>query len=113
MHNDIIDQLLDIADEIVNGEIPEYQENEIFIAGAFDLLLIKKRGAEAFKLLSYLIKIYHEIKISKHKLEGYFYLLDELARRSDTTEMPVGMSKIIDENPLLGSNLRKWYRLRD
>jgi len=110
MSNETVDQLMDIAEAIVRGEVPEYKLNETFTAGAFDLLIINKRGAEAFNLLQHVCQRYRKLKATGHSLEGYFYLLTELARRSDTTEMPAGLANIIHENPDLGRDLKEWYR---
>lgn len=110
MKNTHIDELLRIADAISRGEIPEYQHNECFTAGAFDLLLVNAHGGDAFALLSQLCQRYEAVKSSGTDLKGYFHLLTELARQSDTTEIPVGLKEILMENPGLSHALNDWYR---
>jgi hypothetical protein len=111
MDNNLIDKLLDIANRISRGEVPPYQHNECYTSGAFDLLLLNLNEADAFDLLVQLCKRYSEVKAMGIDLKGYYYLLDMLARQSDTTEMPNGMQVIIDDNPDLSDSLREWYRV--
>ena len=106
-----IDELLDISDRISRGEVPEYQHNECFTSGAFDLLLVHVHGAEAFALLSELCKRYRQVIANGNGLKGYCSLLSCLAANSQTTELPIGMGEIIAENPALSDELRKWYRV--
>jgi len=98
------DQLLDIASAISRGEVPEYQHN------AFDLLLINLNGPEAFEVLSDLCRRFDSLKVSGNNMKGYYFLLPQLARQANTTEMPLGMPTIIDEHPELSSQLKQWYR---
>lgn len=111
MPDTLFNDLLEISNCIARGEIPEYQHNEFFTSGAFDLLLIHVVGAEAFDLLNEACKQYSEVKSSQPNLEGYFSLLTNLAAQSQTTELPSGMREIIDENPQHSHDLRSWYRV--
>ena len=110
--NSEIDELLAIADRIARNEIPEYQHNECFTAGAFDLLLINVGPAQAFELLGRLCECYETIKASSSGLAGYYELLEIVARKSGTTELPPGVPAIIAEHPALSGNLAIWYRVR-
>ena len=92
---ELVDQLLDIARRISLGEIPPYQHNELYTAGAFDLLIVHARGDAAFKLIA---EICARFPSERHKggdLSGYYQLLTQLARQSDTTQMPlVGLLRL-------------------
>lgn len=110
--NSEIDGLLTIADQIARNEIPKHQHNECFTAGAFDLLLMNSSPAHAYELLGRLCERYESIQASSTSLAGYYELLEVLARRSGTTELPLGMSVIIAEHPAFSKNLRIWYRVR-
>ena len=105
-----LDRLLDVASLISRGGIPEYEQNECFAAGAFDLLLIKVRDGEAFQLLCDVCGRYLEWKASGADMGGYYLLLSLLARQSNTTEMPAEMPTIIKERPALSGDLKEWYR---
>jgi hypothetical protein len=104
-----IEELLSIANTISRGEIPEYQYNECFTSGAFDLLLINARDAKAYELLSQLCQCFESVKNSGNGMKGYYYLLTELARQTNTTEMPSGLQAIIVENLELSRELQVWY----
>ncbi|MDQ8183413.1 hypothetical protein [Pelagicoccus sp. SDUM812005] len=107
-----IEELLGIAKSIGYGEIPPYQHNECFTSGAFDLVLVRKgQGFERFELLEEVCRKYEEVRKDEKHLEGYFYLLNQLAHLSDTTELPYGMKRIIDENEERSKELKKWYRI--
>lgn len=106
---DRLDQLLTIAGAISRGEVPPYQHNECFTAGAYDLLLIKARGAEAFDLLQALCDRYDSVRASG-ELPGYFYLIAQLVHQSDTTEMPHGLEAIMAAHPELTRQIGTWYR---
>ena len=110
MSDDLVDQLLDAAKAIGRGDIPPYQHCETYTTGAFDLLLVHKRGGDAFDLLSAVCQRYGEVKEDQRHLKGYFYLLGQLVRQSETTELPKGMEMIITENPGLAHDLQEWYR---
>jgi hypothetical protein len=105
-----LDRLLDVASGISRGEIPLYQHNECFTSGAFDLLLVHVRDAEAFQLLQDACGRYEALKASRADMGGYYLLLSLLARQSNTTEMPNRMTAIIQEHPALSADLREWYR---
>lgn len=105
-----VDELLRVANEISSGQVPEFQHNETFTAGAFDLLLLKVKGAEAFELLNQLCLRYEILKTNDSNLKGFYYLVAELARQTGTTEMPENMLKIIKDNAVLSTELRQWYR---
>lgn len=106
-----IDELLAISDAISRGEIPKYQQNECYTAGAFDLLLISADAPTAFALLVEACNRFQLLKASGRSMEGYYRLLSLLVHRASTTEMPSGMLAIISEYPAFSSELRKWYRV--
>lgn len=105
-----IDELMDIANAISRGEVPPYQHNECYTAGAFDLLLINPSGGSAYELLLDACGRFHGLQRSGADLKGYYYLLSLLARRTNTTEMPPQMPDIINEHPALSGELKEWYR---
>lgn len=110
MHTDTIEKLLEAAATVSRGEIPEYQHNAGFTSGAFDLLLADACGPYAFELLDRLCERIAALIGSGSELNGYYFLLNQLAPRTGTTEMPFGMQRIIDADPLLSRDLRIWYR---
>lgn len=105
-----IDELLQIANAISRGEVPAYQHNECYTAGAFDLLLLHANGGEAFVMLESLCQRFESVKASGSGIAGYYLLATLLARQSNTTEEPSGIRAIISEEPELSSGLRSWYR---
>ena len=105
-----VDQLLDIARSVSRGEVPPYQHNECFTAGAFDLLLVHAQGAEAFDLLAELCARLPVERNAGGDLRGYYLLLSQVARKTMTTEMPKGMAEVLAASPELSSDLRDWYR---
>jgi hypothetical protein len=105
-----IDELPQIANAISEGEIPSYQHNECFTAGAFDLLLINANDGDAFAMLESLCQRFESVKASGSGIKGYYELVTLLAEQANTTEMPSGMHAIISEHPELSSSLRSWYR---
>jgi hypothetical protein len=109
----IVDELIKISCAISRGEIPPYQHNECYTAGAFDLLVVNAHGAEAFDLLQAICARYDSVKSSERSLRGYFDLIAQLARQSGTTEMPQGLGAIIAQHPDLSGELQQWYRLQD
>ncbi len=111
MDNNLVDDLIEIARQISRGEIPSYQHNECYTSGAFDLLLVDAEDAAAFDLLGRICARYGSVKEAGNGLEGYYYLLTQIARQSNTTEMPSGMRAIINEDPELSRDLRDWYRV--
>lgn len=109
--NETIEKLLDIAGKISRGETPEYQHNECFTAGAFDLLLVNAHGAYAYDLLVEICAGFDSISSSTRDSKGYYLLVSQLATQTKTTEMPKGMQSIIASNPELSGELKQWYRL--
>ena len=105
-----VDQLLEIARRVSRGEIPAYQHNECFTVGAFDLLVVHAKGAEAFELLSQLCARFHAEQATGADLRGYYQLLSQVAQQTATTEMPHGIAEVIDAFPSLSADLRGWYR---
>jgi hypothetical protein len=105
-----IDELLRIANAISLGEIPAYQHDECFTAGAFDQFLLQTNGAEAFAMLKSLCQHFESVKAAGNGMKGYYQLVTLLAKQSNTTEEPSGMHIIIKEEPELSSSLRSWYR---
>jgi hypothetical protein len=105
-----VDELLQIANGISRGEIPAYQHNECYTSGAFDLLLVNANSGEAFAMLETLCQRFESVRASVNEMSGYYELVTLLARQSNTTELPSGMSVVISEQPELSSGLRSWYR---
>ncbi|TWT77969.1 hypothetical protein Pla123a_17680 [Posidoniimonas polymericola] len=108
-----IDDLIEVANAISRGEVPEFQHNECFTSGAFDLLLVKATGSNAFLLLQDAVEKYEAVDEAGVGFRGYFYLLGILARQSETTEVPPGLLEIIVRHPELSHELRNWYRLQN
>lgn len=106
-----LDRLLEVASRVSRGEIPTYEHNECYTAGAFDLLLINVRDGEAFQLLQDACARFQALLASGSRMDGYYMLLSLLARQSNTTQMPDGMAGIIKKYPPLSADLREWYRL--
>ena len=101
------------AKAIGYGEIPPFQHCECFTIGAFDLILINTADkAAAFTLLQVVCDNYATVKDDDKFLKGYFYLLSQLARATDTTQLPEGMTRIIRDNPTQTNELQEWYRLK-
>jgi hypothetical protein len=109
--NETTEKLLDIAGKISRGEIPEYQHNECFAAGAFDLLLVNAHGADAYDLLVEICAGFDSLVSSARDLKGYYLLVSRLATQTKTTEMPMGMQRIVTSNPELSGELKQWYRI--
>ena len=107
---DRVDELIEIAQRISRGEVPEYEYNECYTSGAYDLLLISAHGPEAYELLVSLCNRFPEVEADGGNLSGYFFLLSQVARQSGTTEMPENMGSIIDRHPELSGDLKQWYR---
>jgi len=110
---ELIEELLAIAEAISRGEIPEYQHNECFTAGAFDSLLLNLRGPEAYQLLNQLCERFVAVRIKGESMAGYYWLLSEVVRQTNTTEIPAGMHAIVSANPELSRQLKAWYRLEN
>ena len=108
---DRADELLHIASQIGQGIVPPFQHNECYTSGAFDLLLVDAYGPEAFQLLITLCERYAAVAHQQGSFAGYFQLLTQLARQSQTTEPPPGLAEVIARHPDLSAELRGWYRL--
>ena len=106
-----IDALIRIASDIGRGVVPEYQECKSYTVGAFDLLLVHPKGADAFELLTEVCRRFPEVNRDGDSLKGYFFLLGELAKRSGTTEMPQGLDQILADHPDKAADIRAHYRL--
>ncbi|MGE0145155.1 MAG: hypothetical protein AB7T19_17860 [Planctomycetota bacterium] len=100
-----------MAKRICRGEVPEHVHNEHFTVGAFDLLLIKARGAEAFSMLQDLCRRYPDLVSIEDDRRGIFMILTLLARQSETTQIPDGLIDIVADNSDLSAELRSWYRV--
>lgn len=104
---------MEAAKAVGYGDVPPYQHSECFTTGAFDLILVNSASkAVAFKLLQAVCAKYDSVKDDGRFLEGYVYLLSQLARAANTTELPDGMRRIITDNPTLTNELQQWYRLK-
>ena len=108
-----IDHLMKIAKAIDRGEIPPYQHENLYTAGAFDLIVFNSQDKGAlFDILRDICAEYDSIKGNEKDIAGFIYLLECAARATGTTEMPPGMDRIIRENATKSGTLREWYRLR-
>ncbi len=108
-----VEKLMETAKAIGYGKIPPYQHSECFTIGAFDLILINATDkGSAFELLQAVCNNYATVKNDDKFLEGYVYLLRQLAGATDTTQLPEGMTRIIRENPTQTNGLQEWYRLK-
>ena len=76
-----------------------------------ETFLLELQSGEAFDLLTALCRRYPEVRGDEQDLRGYLYLLHHLADYSNTTELPEGMTTILDENPEMAGDLRRLYRL--
>ena len=106
-------ELLEIAEKIANGCLPEYMHDELYTVGAFDGLLFNMREPHVlFELLTIICRKYEEI--GPKKIKGYLYLLSELSYATKTTELPVGMENIISENKKnkTAQSIAEWYRIK-
>lgn len=109
----IVEKLMETAKAVGYGEIPPYQHSECFTTGAFDLILVNSANkGSAFELLEAVCAKYDSVKDDGKFLGGYTYLLSQLARAADTTELPDGMRRIITDNPTLTHELQQWYRFK-
>lgn len=108
---DRLTEMLALATRICRGEIPDHDQSERFTVGAFDLLLIKAKGAEAFAMLQELCDRYPGVISDDDVRRGFFMLLALLAQQSETTQLPGGLTEIVAQNPDLSAELRAWYRV--
>jgi hypothetical protein len=108
---DRVDELLHITNDIGRGVVPLFEHNECYTSGAFDLLLVHAKGPEAFGLLGKLCDRYSDVEPTEQSLWAYFNLLAQLARQSNTTEMPNNLRQVMERHPALAGELRTWYRL--
>jgi hypothetical protein len=106
-----VDELLEAAFAVGRGETLPVRETDYFISGAFDQILIRKHGSDAFDLLGRVCSRYSQVGDDPSRREAYFWLLGELAYASGTTEMPAELQAIIDQNRDLAGRLKSWYRL--
>src|SRR5688572_25465609 len=106
------DELIHIASQIGRGVIPPYQHEECYTSGAYDLLLVNASGADAFELLGELCGRYVAVDPSQPSLAAYFDLLAQVARLSQTTELPTALPGVMARHPDLAGDLRAWYRLQ-
>lgn len=104
-----VDELLNVARCVSRGEIPPYQHNESYTSGAFDLLVVHTSDGDAFRLLKELCARFPSEQAECPNLKGYYQLLSQLARQTNTTEMPEGMREVIVAFPELSGDLRDWY----
>jgi len=106
-----VDDLMNAARAVGYKRIPQYQHSECFTTGAFDLILINRKDkGRNFELLESVCSRYEDVQDDEKFLEGFIFLLGELARSTDTSEMPRGMRKIISDNPSKTKELQQWYR---
>lgn len=110
---DTIEKLMAAAKAVGYGEIPPYEHHECFTTGAFDLIVPDgtDRGRN-FRILETICRQYLSVRTDRRFLSGYLYLLMQMARATDTTEMPSGMKIILEENPSEAKELREWYRFK-
>jgi hypothetical protein len=107
------EKLMEAAKQVGYGQIPPYQHSECFTTGAFDLILsTPPRNGSAFELSQAVCAEYDSVKEDTNFLQGYIYLLNQLARASGTTELPDGMRSIIADNPTQTGEFQEWYRLK-
>ena len=113
----VVQDLLNITYQIEKGKIPDYQTNELFTAGGYDLLFFNSNKKEIlFEILEFLCAQYESIKKSNNQFEinSFFTLVDKLTKAVDTTQIPQGLIDIIKENlsNKTARNLSNWYRLQ-
>jgi len=104
-------ELLGIAKQISAGIVPQYQHSETFTVGAFDLVLTKLRGGDAFALLLHACRNYPSVKSDAALLRGYLFMITDLAHQTNTTELPDGIDAIVNDNPDQTIGLQEWYRI--
>jgi hypothetical protein len=110
-HDATVDELLRIGKAIGYGQIPPYQSNETFTSGAFDLIIFNGSDpARNFDLLSALCGRYDQVKVDARFRKGFFYLLNQLSYATRTTELPTGLTEILDDQPEETKELQVWYR---
>ena len=109
---EIVQKLTDAAKAVGYGTVPSYEHHECFTTGVFDLILVDTSDpARVFGLLQTVCARYDSVKHDRAFLNGYIYLVCELARLSGTTEMPIAIEGIVKDNPLLTRKLQEWYRI--
>jgi hypothetical protein len=107
-----IERLMAIADSIGRGAVPVREDDSLYTAGAFDLIVFKEGNrAKVFALLADLCAQYDSLEKNGTDLGGYVYILEQAARSTGTTEMPPGMERIMRDNPRRTGGLREWYRM--
>ena len=111
-NGDRIERLVSIAKAIGRGEIPADERNDLHTSGRYDLLVFTgDNEADILVVLVGLCAEYERFNGTKQELSGLIYVLEQAARASNTTEPPVGMERIIRENPEMTRGLQEWYRL--
>lgn len=108
---DEIDRLLIDAEAVARGEIPGRADTALSTAGAFDLLWLRVHDADAFALSTVLCDRLARVAAAPAARDGYYRLLEALAHRSRTTEMPPGMADVIAADPERARGLCEWYRV--
>jgi hypothetical protein len=104
---------MDAAWEVGYGRIPRYQELKSYTVEAFDLILPTSGDpAHDFAILTEVCQKYDDVKGDQKFLDGYIYLLSQLARCANTTELPPGMECILQSHPEKTKELRAWYRVQ-
>lgn len=106
-----LQRLLEVANSISAGVVPPYEHNECFTTGAYDLLLVNAQPWETFEMLKELCSRFEEMESSGVKLDGYYFLLSQLVQKSQTTELPNEMPRIIQAHKELSLDLVAWYRI--
>lgn len=107
-----VDELLEIAHGISNGTLHKYTHHECFTSGAFDQLHPGNvSSTEAFELMREVCRRYESVAAAQKGVSGYFYLLEILARLTDTTEMPHELPPLMDAHPEHSHGLKVWYRV--
>jgi hypothetical protein len=77
------------------------------------LLLVNVRNGDAYRLLNELCQRFESVKATGVGMNGYYDLLAQIARQTNTTQMPLELQAIISEHPELSHALHVWYRKVD
>jgi hypothetical protein len=109
-------ELLEIIEVISEGGIPSFRQNELFTAGSFDILFFNSNDKNIlFNFLGLLCSKYSQIKTERSAkyISSFLWCLEILCRSTDTTQMPLGMQEIIDDNTSnrTAISLANWYRI--
>jgi hypothetical protein len=110
--SETIERLMAVAKAVGYGEIPPYEHHVCFTTGAFDLIVPDSSDCgRIFQILEAVCQRYALVRTDPQFLSGYLHLLMQLVWAADTTEVPVGMKTILEENPSATTELREWYRI--